>query len=323
MNKKNRQLAAVLAGLIVLFLIVRWVKSDKEVSSFKTQLFVLDTAQVQTIKLYPQTEQQAEIQFNKDIGNWTVSKDGIQSTVPNNRIQNLLSELQRIKPQRLAARTEDKWSTYQVDDSLGTRVVLEDQSGHELVDLVIGKFSYRQLPQQQQNPMMGGQPNIQAWTYVRNYDEVETYTTEGFLSMTFNQGFDSFRDKTLVKTPPGNITNVRIQTPESGSFTLQKLGNEWRMGDVIADSAKVATYLNQFRTLTGSEVDDRFSAGGTPPYQWTISGDNMADVSITAYPDGGQFKLRSSMNPSTTFTSDSTGVFSKIFKEPLEFLNGE
>lgn len=321
MNKKNKQLALILAGLVVLFLLIRLIKGEREVRTFKSQLFVLDTTQVNTIKLYPQVENQEVITFTKDVNNWTVAHGSIQSDIPESRIESLLGALLDIKPQRLAARSEDKWSTYQVDDSLGTRVILEDQEGKKLADLVIGKFSYRQAAPQ--NNFSGGQPNIQGWTYVRNYDEVETYATDGFLSMSFNRKFDTFRDKSLVKANPDNVKRVSIKWPGEGTFTLAKMENDWRMGDVIADSSKVAGYINQFRSLSGSEIDDTFQPSGSGDYQCTISGDNMPDVSIEAFRVDSTYRLRSSLNPSAIFVSDSSGVFSKIFKQPLHFMDTE
>ncbi len=321
MNSQNKKLSLILAGLVVLFLIVRWVKADKKVSTFKTQLFVLDTAQVNTIKLYPQVEAQEEIRFGKDINAWNVSKGNIQSTIPKNQVQNLLGSLLTIKPQRMAARSSDKWSTYQVDDSLGTRVVLEDAEGKKLADLVIGKFSYRQVAPQ--NNFGGGQNNIQGWTYVRNYEEEETYATDGFLSMSFNRDFNSFRDRKMVECNPNFVKNIRFQAPNNAGFTLSKLGDDWRMGDVLADSTKVANYLNQLRSLSGTDIDDTANPSGAGDYQWVLSGDNMADISVTAFTSPTGFNLRSSINPNTVFSSDSTGVFSQIFKQSADFVADE
>lgn len=307
----NKKLALILAALVVLFIFVRWIKSDKDVRNFDAELFVLDTAQVYAIKLYPKAENQEEILFTRDAAHWTVSKGEISSDIPSDRVHSLLRSVQDIRPERLAARSEDKWEQYQVSDSLGTRVILEDQNGNELVDLMIGKFSYRQSAPQAN--MMGG-GGISGYTYVRNYDDEATFATEGFLSMTFDRDFNSFRDKALVRAEPDNIRRIAFQTPDAGEYTLIKLEENWMIGEQAADSTEVARYLNQLRNISGATIDDDFQASGQPDYQVTIAGDNMEDIKVGAYAKDDGFRLQSSLNPGVIIESDSAGVFSRIFK---------
>ena len=188
-----------------------------------------------------------------------------------------------------------------------------------MVDLVIGKFSYKQGPAQ---PGMGGQPNISGLTYVRNTSEEETFATEGFLSMTFNRDFNSFRDKGLVACTPENIKNLNFKSP-LGTFSLQKIGNDWMLGETKADSVLVSTYLNQLQSINATKIDDNFSATTPDDYSCTISGDNMEAINVKAFAKNGVFKLQSSLNPSVTFESDSSGVFSRIFKQEMDFVAGE
>jgi hypothetical protein len=317
----NKKLAMILAALVVLFVFVRWIKSDKDVRNFDAELFVLDTAQVHAIKLYPKAENQEEILFTRDAAHWTVSKGGISSDIPSDRVHALLRSVQEVRPERLAARSEDKWAQYQVNDSLGTRVILEDASGNKLVDLMIGKFSYRQSAPQAN--MMGGRGGISGYTYVRNYDDEATFATEGFLSMTFDRDFNSFRDKTLVRAEPDNIRRIVFRTPDAGPFTLTQSEGKWLIGEEAADSTEVARYLNQLRNISGATIDDDFQATGQPDYQVTVAGDNMEDIKVGAYAKDDGFRLQSSINPGVIIESDSSGVFSRIFKEAEAFFGEE
>jgi len=317
----NKKLALILATLVVLLVFVRWIKSDKDVRNFSAELFVLDTTQVHAIKLYPKAEDQEEILFTRNAGHWTVSNDGISSHIPADRVQSLLRSVQDIRPERLAARSEDKWAQYQVNDSLGTRLILEDASGNELVDLMIGKFSYRQSAPQAN--MMGGRGGISGYTYVRNYDDEATFVTEGFLTMTFDRDFNSFRDKTLLRSEPDDIRRIAFQTPDAGAYTLTRSEAKWMIGDQAADSTAVAQYLNQLRNISGTSIDGDFQASGQPDYQVTIAGDNMEDIKVGAYVKEEEFRLQSSLNPSVIIESDSAGVFSRIFKGPNNFIKAE
>lgn len=318
MLNNNLKLLIALAVLTVLFFLVRWTKSDKNVKTFKSELFVLDTSAVQTMKLYSKAQNHEEIQFVRNTGVWTITKGGISSSMPANQMSSLLQSVATIKPKRLAARSKDKWEQYQVNDSLGTRLVLEDKSGKSLVDLMIGKFSYKQLPQQP--GQFNQQPNISGLTYVRNTADAETYATEGFLSMTFNRDFNSFRDKRIVETTPTNIRSIQFQTPIEGNFSLNKLGNQWTLDGVPADSTKVENYLNGLRYLSGNEIDDNFNASSGINYRLTLAGDNMQSINVTAFPQDTLFKIQSNLNPNTTFSSAANGVFDRLFKGKGTFL---
>lgn len=319
MFKENKKLLLALVILGTLFFIVRWMKADKNIRNFKTELFTLDTAQVASFSLFSKAENHEEIKFEKGNGSWTVSKNNISSTIPAAQVSGMLNSLLTIKPQRLAARTKEKWAQYEVSDSLGTRLIARNSAGKELVDLTIGKFSYKQPPPQAN---FSGQNNISGLTYVRNTKEVETYATEGFLTMTFNRDFNSFRDKGVVKCTPENVKSLSFVSPE-GDFTLNKLGDDWMMGEARADSISVVKYVNQLRNITASKIDDLYKATGSGDYQCTISGDNMEEIKVSAYPVNGIFKLRSSQNSNTILESDSTGVFSKLFKRADDFIAKE
>ncbi len=313
-NKKLLLLLAVLAGL---FLLVRWMKADKNVRTFNADLFKMDTSAVAAIKLYTKAENHEEILFKKNGDQWTVSKGAIQSVVPEGHVKGLLSSLVSIKPQRLAARTRDKWSKYEVNDSLGTRVVVEDAGGKKMADLMVGKFSYRQPKGGQ--PNFGGQQQISGLTYIRSTDAEETFATEGFLSMTFNRDFNSFRNKLLMTCDPEMVRRVQMQSP-AGGYTLSKPGNEWLLDGSPADSTTVMKFINGLRNVTGSAIDDHFTPSGNGAYSLTLSGDNMTEIKVNAYAKGEGFRLTSSLNPDTVIESDSSGVFGRLFEEGLSFL---
>ena len=200
-----------------------------------------------------------------------------------------------------------------MDDSAGTRVLVSNTSGDEVVDIVVGKTTYRQVqPQGQQQMMRQQQPQIVGLSYLRNSGEEETYASDGFLQMAFNRPFDSFRDKKILDLSVSNLRNVSLRTP-AGSTSLTKEGEVWMQNGQPADSASMGSWLSGLSYLNGDSFDDSFSPSGQPDYTATFSGDNMNDVTLSAWNLGEGFRVASSENEGVYFMSDSSGVWGKVF----------
>ncbi|NJM93917.1 MAG: hypothetical protein HC842_03940, partial [Cytophagales bacterium] len=145
LNNKNLLILLVALGLVLG--LTKWLGSGRKERNFDADVVAIDTAQVTHISIFPKAENQVELKFSKDASGWMVEKDGKKVEVGAGKIENVLAELLQIKPKRLAAKKEDQWESYQVSDSSGTRVVVKE-GGKTTLDLVIGKFSYNQNPQQ-------------------------------------------------------------------------------------------------------------------------------------------------------------------------------
>jgi hypothetical protein len=313
MLQNNKRLLLILVALVAVFLLVRFFKSEKNVRTFKSELFTLDTAAVTNIKLYPPAEGGAEIVFQKESNGWSVSKGAISSSIEQEQIKSMLAQLLEVKPKRLAGRTLEKWKQFQVDDSAGTRVLVANGSGDAVVDLIVGKTTYRQVQPQGQQPMMRQQqPQIVGLSYVRNAGEDETYATDGFLQMAFNRAFDAFRDKKILDLSAGNLRNISLNTP-SGSLSFAKEGDSWMQNGQPVDSAYMANWISNFSFLNGQSIDDNFSPTGPADFTATYAGDNMNDVRLSAWALGAGFRLESSENEGVYFKSDSAGVWGKVF----------
>ncbi len=314
MQSKQKKLAIALLVITAVYFSFRWYNSKSNERTLVSSLFELDTAQVSSIKLYPKVNGHQEIRFQKNNQKWVVSSNQVESKIETIQIKSLMREILSVKPERLAARTANKWEKYHVNDSLGTHLVLENSAGETLANVMIGKFSFRQSPQTQQF-QRGGEQSL---SYVRNFEEEETYATKGFLSSTFNRDFNSFRDKTVLKLIPTDIKTVEINTKDE-SLQLNHSLNGWELNGLPADSSKVVQYLNQLRHLNNPKINDHYVANGNPAYQVIYKGDNMSDIIVQSYQEGNQFNIQSSLNKGVTFQSDSTGIFKKIFKRKEDF----
>ena len=198
--------------------------------------------------------------LSKTENTWQVSKGDFSTEATSSAVENLLNELKIVKAKRVAAKNPNKWATFEVDSS-GNRVQVF--AGEKLLtDFVVGKFDMNQ--------------QTRTFTsFVRMYDENAVYAVDGFLSMTFNQGMDAFRDKSLVKFNTQDITEFSIQT-EDEMQTYSKLVGNWSSNDgTILDSTKVMNYLNGVSNLNGKEFIDGFSAV-SPSKSVTFKGNNIA-----------------------------------------------
>ena len=233
----NSILFVIFIVLFTFFLVSRVFFSDRKERNFRTQLVSLDTAQVTQIELFPQDAEKITLQ--KEGTQWTVQQGNITSPADQSAVKNLLTTLEDLKPQRLAATSEDQWEELGVTDSTATRVVVS-ANGQKVANVYIGKFNINASAQQQQpmNPMQRQMPS--ATSFVRVGNEEEVYAIDGYQTMSINRGFSSWRDRTFIKIPRGNISQLAFTYPGDSSFTAsQTADNNWVIDGIKADSSKM------------------------------------------------------------------------------------
>lgn len=298
----------VLAGILVVSKLIRSKRSDR---TFKAELVLVDTSRVTKIRLYPGSENQEEILFSRSGNEWSVKKGDIISDAGKGSVENLLSEIIRIKPQRLAANSKEKWEDFHVTDSLATRIKIEED-GKETLDLMIGRFSYKQ----QNNPYAAyGRGNISGITYVRLAGEKEVYAIDGFLSMTINMGFNHWRNQMVIRTNKSDLTKLTFSYPADSSFVVFKQDTTvWVVNQELTDSVKMVQYLSTLSYCNSTFFIDDYSPTVNPDYVLTVEGNNMSPIVIQAFRKAeNEFIINSSLNPRSFFKSEKSDLFSKIF----------
>ena len=310
----NKILSITFGVLLVLYLVTQFLGGEANERNFRTDLVTMDTASVNRIVLSPKEGE--EVTFTQEQNTWLVSQDNKTAQADQQAVQSLLGTLLQLEPQRLAARSEEKWDTFEVTDSLGSRV--QAYNGDNLLaDVYVGKFSLQQMPQQPMQPGMPPmqQPRPKATSYVRLADEAEVYAVDGFLTTSFNQPFNSWRDRNFLQLEKENISRITFQYPADTSFTLALTDSVWTISGSPADSAQTAQYLNQIARLSSSDFADDFNAQGrSPSFQARIEGNNMSPVTIEGYENGRSFVLRNSLKPDVLISSDSSGLYSRVFE---------
>jgi len=303
MNNKN--LFIILLGLLGLWGINHFL-SSKNQGSFKTELVALDTAAVSRIVTYPKSENGAEITLKREENGWIATRGNQNVQAMSNSVNGILGILSTIKTKRVAAKSAEKWAEYEVDEGNGTRVVAYE-NGKQIADFIVGRFNFNQQART-------------ASSYVRLNGEDEVYEVDVFLSMSVGQGFDSYRDKTIIKINAADVTEFTLRDGDILA-TIAKTANGFTMNDeTVLDSTKVATYLSQIATLSGTAFADDFdeiSAKDRLEKTLTIRANNMpTPIKVSVYADvrlAKPFVVQSSLNADAFFASDSIEVVGKLF----------
>jgi hypothetical protein len=307
----NRILLIVLIGLSGIFILSRVITSKKAERTLDTDLVEIDTARITTLHIFPSAEQGAELIFSRNGYAWNVTMDDFSVPADRFAVGNAITGLLNLKADRLVARSEEKWSEFHVNDSLGTRVLIKEGKKTTL-DMIIGRFNYQPPP----GGYSGyGQNYGTGITYVRKADENEVYAVEGFLAMSFNQGFNSWRDQSISRLSAGQISKIIFDYPADSGFVAQKMEANWMIGGILADSASMAQYLSGLSRKSHTDFADGFSPVSGPDYQATFEGANMEPLLIRAFSQTeDELILHSSINPDSWFRVDRDGLFKDIFR---------
>ncbi len=309
----NRKLLIVLIVLIGVFALVRYFNSSKTKGNFDPNNIELDTASITEVLLYPKVNDHQEIRLFLENDQWMVQKGDFKTKAMRSSVLALINTIQNIKPIRLAARSEDKWENFQVNDSLATKVKVL-QKGKDDIGIMIGKFSYKQSPQG--NPSQQG---IKTISYFRMEGENEVYATNGFLVMTFNRDINAFRDQTLLKANKENIRKLDFNMPGDSSFTIQLIDSTWMVNDLKANETKVEQLLNKMVMNNQNQFADNFTPEGAAMNSLSIKGNNMEMINIQAYDfDSTSVIMNSSLNSEVMFKIPKSGFYNELFK-PAQF----
>jgi hypothetical protein len=317
-NKTLFVILGILAALLAFTIIIR---IPRENATLKSKLVEFDTLKVDKIIVHSSSGKGEAIEFMKKPDGWKVKQGEIESPTRSGAVESIYNEFINLKPKSLAAVNKEKWEEFELTDSLATRVQFLDSRGKNLCDILVGKFSYKQVG----NPYGGyGNNNIQGTTYVRIHGEKEVYSVDGFLAMFFSGGFDSWRDKTFVHSNKDDILTISFVYPADSSYTLELKDSAWFAGNIQADSLKVANYLRTLSNLNGREIRDNYKPVRPPAYQLMVQGNNLLNLNVKCFIDetSGGYVLNSNLNPEVYYSSTRESLFSSLFK-PVSFFTGK
>lgn len=311
----TRSLLIVFAVLLAAVLLKTLLDNKKGDRSFSSELVAFDTAKVQSISITPKNDFDRFLKFEKDGGQWFVSKGEHEYEADESMVRNILSTLIDIKPKSLVATEKGQWRDYEVTDSMATQVVVEGKKG-VLAHVYIGKFDYQQPARQDPQMMMYGQRQQGVMrTFVRAAGDKNVYVTEGFLGMTFNQDVNQYRNKTVINSASSKWKSLTFTYPADSSFRLTNENGNWMINGLAADSAKVVRYLNKLDMQNSTNFIDNTPAATNAALSLKIEGDNMQPILVNAYAADSlnQYIINSSQNNKAYFSGAKGNLMNNIF----------
>lgn len=311
-QKNNRTLFIILAVLAGIFILITFLNSGKANRNFPTDFGKLDTAAISTIYVYPKSEQHAEIKLTRTGTGWQITQGDRVAIANGGNLRRILADLVTIKLQKTVALSSDKWTDYEVTDSLATRIKIMEGNTESLY-LLLGKTGFKQVVDEQDQ-----QPNRVGISYARLAHEDEVYEVAGFLSQTFDRGFDTWRSSRLAIFNREKLTQLHFQYPAGSGFSLAKVASGWELDGSPANNKQVQVYFGGISTLNSTQFADEFIPPAQPDFQLNITGNNMSPASILGHIVDENYYVQVSLKPDTWVNDKS--LFQRIFVEKERFL---
>lgn len=291
-RSNNTILFIVLVVLLGGFALSRAFRTPSLERNLEEHLLTLDTGKINAIHIDPATEK-GEIKLVRSGRTWEVQRKQRTASVEISQVKNALESIQEIHPERLLTRKKEKWADYNVDTT-GTKVKVFTGKSTP-TELWVGKTS-------------GGK------TCVRLEGDDNVYEVKETLDRVFNKQFSSWRSKLFLKAEPDKISRITFQYPGDSSFVLQMSDGKWNIGNTKADSAKVQTYLNRFRSRNLQEFADDFTPGGSSGYVVTLSSDSSTALTLQGWKiDNDKWVVNSSLQDNVYFSSSDKNLMNDLF----------
>lgn len=306
----NRNLLIIFLAAIALYFGGQYWRKHRT-ASFDPLIVAVDTTQVDRIQFVPANAPQDSYELTHNPEGWRATKGTIVITPKPEVLSTVLKSLAQLNANRIVTKDKAKYLEYELDDNKAGRVTAW-QGNKKLADIFVGGFRFDQATRT-------------ASSFVRLADHDEVYEVEGFSGMGLKARFDQLRNKTLVNTPASELTAVEWTGASGQKKTITKEDNAWYFAGMEAiDSTRFLNYLNQLAGTNGVYFSDLTSVQGyTLAEQLTLQGQNLpAPITISAYDSRDTLKpylIHSTANPDAIFTSDSIGIYKRIFSDLRQF----
>ncbi len=283
-TKKTLLLLGILVALVLVYFVVQWTSGGGRSKSYREELVSVDTTKISKIEIISGGKTTLITREGKA---WTTEGKPAKWT----SISSMVGALRSIKPTRLASRSEEKWSEFQVD-STGTQVKIYED-GEKSLDLIIGRFGVE------------GQRSF--YTYVRLAEDKDTYVAADFMGMSVGKTSADYRNDLIMRLKQDSVVSVDFNYTDS-AFTLAKsLEGVWIVGGQQVDSTRLVSFFRDLGYVTSKSFA---SSVGLPVVQdVTFHFTNGTDLQVSQFSDGS---FASSENKAEAFFDER--VVAKVFK---------
>ena len=306
----NRSLLITFLIILSVLLMGRVLRSKKG-SSYDPQIVALDTAKVDRIQFVSGGPAGEEFELKRNGSEWEAIQSDMKVKVENSNLKSILSPLADLKAKRMVSKDAAKYGEYEITDEQAGKVIVW-QGKKQVADLRLGGFRFDQVART-------------ASSFVRKGDKPEVYLIDGFVSFGLKTRFDQFRDKKLVKVTSEDLSSIEWKDSSTRKEVIQKEDGLWHYAGMEAvDSTAFIDYLTGLVNAQGSTFSKHTSIQGlTLAEQLILYGNNMVEPTvISAYfsqDTTSAFLILSTANPEAIFTSDSAGLYKRIFTDLRQF----
>ncbi|MGA8265062.1 MAG: DUF4340 domain-containing protein [Ignavibacteriaceae bacterium] len=297
----TKALIILFVGLLIIVAAFLFYDSEHGERSFKNELVNIDTAKVTSINIYPKNTNHKLVKIFKEGNFWKVDiANNKTAYVPNRKVNEMFTELLKIKPLSVAGLNKSKWIEYQVDDSSGTEIKIFE-GGNNTLDLTLGKFAFER-------------PRTMS-TYVRVAGDDNVYKVNGMPGFLFNQNANYFRDGRVVNDNYSDWTKISFSYPGDSSFTVEKKNKGWVIGLRKADSTNTINYFRSLSQMNSQKFKDNFdqSVLSKAAYTLTINSSAKGGITITSFISPSDTLVNSSTNPDAYFDGSKNNLLKNIF----------
>ena len=304
MLKTNTKLLVITLAVLSVLLIIYFM-FFKEERSFREHLVKFDVSKVDNFKI---SSDERTVSFFKENNRWYVS-DGAGNYIADQTVVNdLVNALSAIKIDKLVSNDESKWEEYEVTNALGSTV--EVFKGKKLLaEIIIGRFSYRQVGQ-----------GISMSTMVRLQKEKEIYSVDGSINMQTKRTADNFRDKTILSFDPETVQKVEVLFPMGNSYVLSYANDEWMINHRVASIGKVINYLNEIKETKGNTFIKEVDTDNLEEYKLIVHTTKGLTVTVKVYKTADErYAFVTTQNDGILV--DSEYLFKKMFPQAERFVD--
>ena len=221
-------------------------------------------------------------------------------------IKGVLDAVLQVKPNRLYAKETSAWASVQLDTS-ATRLEIYENAKKTL-DMLIGKTEFAKTGTYQ--------------TYVRLFNEVNTYVTTQSLGYTITADPSAYRRAQILTFNKDSLQSISFEE-DSHVLTLSREDSIWH---ISAHSKKVThkdmrdKYLARIESLVDDNFVDDFIIPAEPARTIRLSFHNKETI-LSLYRKDTSYVIRSSVTPEAIF--DASYVLENLWKELDFFLSLE
>lgn len=184
--------------------------------------------------------------FTRTTEGWNVELAGTAGTqrADVSKIETGLKNIFDARRYQEASSNKDKQAEYEVRDT-DFQLILEGENGEKIAQAYLGKYS--------------GNGNA---SFVRLADESSVFAVKGFLKGDWNQDFDLYRDRSILKIAKENIKEIQVDGKEKFTLKADDKGVLTLDPARATDKARIGTYTADLTDLTGSRF---FKDAKLPP----------------------------------------------------------